>query len=424
MSYITDRDAEQLAQLNAQISLFINRYRQHRPARRKTVILFPGGMGSGILRASAPQGVTPYVYDTTWIDCSILLGAALLMKMNRQEDEARHFVIANGCVEFGLANLRPYNDFLEWCTLNKFDWFAFGWDWRRPPQEIADFFVKQFMPLFKKRVKEECGANPFNDLTLVGHSFGGMIVKLVLHGSGDTVAAIRRAITVASPFYGYAGQLNRYFKGDPDLDKLSLSYNERNLVQLISSLWGPYGLLYLDEATYQRDKAALAADTRFPLTRYPLRDRDTDGVADAYNPTQLDGKVRYPQNWGFSTDALEAGRITYQKVAKPLPASSRQKLFHIRGVQTRNGANIYETIHEQSWGWIRPDFDPKRGTSPVKDRTVCPGDGVIPAWSARLVSTPAANVRTVFGDADREGFEHMDLMLNRRIQAQIFDIMQ
>jgi hypothetical protein len=58
------------------------------------------------------------------------------------------------------------------------------------------------------------------------------------------------------------------------------------------------------------------------------------------------------------------------------------------------------------------------------DHSYCPGDGVIPAWSARLVSTPAANVRTVTGDIDRDSLEHMDLMLSPQIRAQILNIMQ
>lgn len=423
MSYAADRDKEQLAQLDEQVSQFIARYRQHRPARRKTVILFPGGMGSSIKWATTSQGNTPYFYNLIWLDCPILTGGALLLKMKGDDDAGRHFVIADGCVRFP-PMLVPYDDFLSWCTSRKFDWFVFGWDWRRDPELVARFFLKSFVPKFRQRVRTECGTDPFADVTLIGHSFGGMVVKLVLNQGGSHVAAIRRAISVGSPFYGYAGQLNRYFKGDPDLDRLSWSYDPRNLTQLISSLPGPYTLLYLDQATFQRDQAALASDPKFPLSRYPVRDHDTGSLADPYNPQKNGTQVRYPENWGFSHVALDRGKSIYEKVALPLGAATNSKFYNIRGIQQRNGRTVNETTHEQTWDWIDPAFDPNSDPSPIVDHSYCPGDGVIPAWSSRLVSTLAANVRTVTGDIDRDGFEHMDLMLSPQIRAQILNIMQ
>lgn len=424
MGYVADRDLEQLTQFDAQISQFIRRHKQHRPAKRKTIILFPGGLGSSLTRSRTPNSTAPYFYDSVWVDCPLLFGGALLLKMSGEMDDNRHFVISDGCVRFPAANLVPYDGFLDWCTLNGFDWFAFGWDWRRRPDVIADFFLNQFAPRFQEVVSRECGVDPFDDVTLIGHSFGGMVVKLALNQGGEIVDALTRAITVGSPFYGYAGQLNRYFKGDPDIERLSFKYNERNLVELISSLRGPYTLLYLDEATFRRDQAALAQDRAFPLRQYPLTDHDTGAIADPYNPGQNGSKVRYPCDWGFDKDELDKARQTYKLVAKPLTGATRQKFFNIRAVQTRRGANAFETIHEQTWKWISPDFDPGRDDSPITDDSVCPGDGVIPAWSARLVSTPSANVRTVRGDIERDKFEHMDLMLSPLIQAQIFDIMQ
>lgn len=423
MGYVADRDLEQMAQFDADISLFIRRHKQHSPAKRKTIILFPGGLGSSLKRARAPDSITPCFYDSVWIDCPLLFGGALLLKMQGDLDDNRHFVISDGCIRFPVANLVPYDGFLEWCTLNDFDWFVFGWDWRRRPPVVAAFFLERFAEHFRNRVRQECGVDPFADVTLIGHSFGGIVVKLILNQGGPTVAAIDRAISVGSPFYGYAGQLNRYFKGDPDIERLSFEYNERNLVELISSLCGPYTLLYPDEATYRRDKAALAQDAAFPLTRYPLMDHETGALADPYNPQQNGGDVRYPRNFGFDPAELAKARKTYQALAKPLDAATRQKLFHIRGVQTRNRANAFETVHEQTWKWVSPNFDPAIDDTPITDETVCPGDGVIAAWSARLVSTPSANVRTVRGDIDRDKFEHMDLMLSPLIQAQIFDIM-
>jgi hypothetical protein len=90
----------------------------------------------------------------------------------------------------------------------------------------------------------------------------------------------------------------------------------------------------------------------------------------------------------------------------------------VRGVQFRNGQPVNETINSLKWGRISRNFNPDTGQSPIKDDAVCPGDGVIPAWSARLVTTPAQNIRTVTGD-----FEHMNIMNTDEIQNELADIL-
>jgi pimeloyl-ACP methyl ester carboxylesterase len=173
------------------------------------------------------------------------------------------------------------------------DYFIFGWDWRRDPQKSVDFFLNVFMPRFEQRVSE-CIPNPLSHLSLVGHSFGGMIVKLILNRQHNPyVQLVHSAVTVATPFYGYGGQLGRYFIGDPDL---YLLYSKRDLVRIVSSLAGGYTLMFLDEETFQRDGAALGNDPQFPLPNYPVLDATTGTTADPYAPGTNGGMVRYPQN--------------------------------------------------------------------------------------------------------------------------------
>jgi hypothetical protein len=75
-------------------------------------------------------------------------------------------------------------------------------------------------------------------------------------------------------------------------------------------------------------------------------------------------------------------------------------------VQTDNNAAIRnDTVNNQTWDWIASNFDPNAGNSPIVDY-LGPGDGTLPAWSTRLVSTPPGNVRTVPGD----DIEHMWMM--------------
>jgi hypothetical protein len=110
------------------------------------------------------------------------------------------------------------------------------------------------------------------------------------------------------------------------------------------------------------------------------------------------------------------------EIAAPLSNAKSGKFYSIRGIQRQGGVSANQTIHEQRWGWIPSNFVPGSQPSPIVDTSVCAGDGVIPAWSARLVSTPATNIRTVRGEIE-DGFEHMDFLSLPSIQAEIGDIM-
>jgi len=401
MTYSQTRDSEQRLKLDDAITNFITRYNANPSSKnRKTIILFPGGMGSRLLRATAtePNG-PPYSYNTVWLDCSIVFGAATHLEMQGDADLDQHIIIPNGHVDF--MTLRPYEGFIQWCDAKGIDYFIFGWDWRRDLTLTVNFFLDTFLPLFRQRVKKACGADPLQDFSLVGHSMGGMFVKLILNNkSNPDVQLMSQAVTVATPFYGYGGELPRYFVGDPDLNSL---YGARVVTRVISSFAAEYALLFLDEATYNRDRAALGTGP-YPLSSYPILDKTTGAVADPYNPGTNAGKVRYPQNYGFKMSLLNNGYNIYQKVVAQLDPNINSKFFNFRGVQVRAGAVVNKTVNNQTWDWILPNFDPANNPSPIVDY-LGPGDGTLPAWSTRLVNTPKNNVRTLKGN-----IEHMFMM--------------
>jgi len=241
---------------------------------------------------------------------------------------------------------------------------------------------------------------------------GGMIVKLISNRSNNPyVQLMKRAITVATPFYGYGGQLPRYFVGDPDLNHF---YPKRVVTRVISSLAAEYTVLFLDEDTYNRDGAALMADPNYPLLTYPSLDADTGTIADPYNPKTKAGKVRYPQNYGFDLLALKSGKLLHQQVTAPLDPAINSKFFNFRGVRTDgSGAVINDTVNRQTWDWIAPDFDPDTDDSPITDY-LGPGDDTLPAWSTRLVGTPGANVRDI-----KSNLEHMFMMNNNQVLTEL-----
>jgi hypothetical protein len=109
-----------------------------------------------------------------------------------------------------------YAGFISWCHSSDIDLFVFGWDWRRSSEAAADFFLNRFLPAFDSLATiAGCSPHPLDNFWPIGHSFGGMAVKQIVNQSANQyVQRMKRAITVGSPFYGYGGQVHRYFKGD------------------------------------------------------------------------------------------------------------------------------------------------------------------------------------------------------------------
>jgi pimeloyl-ACP methyl ester carboxylesterase len=407
MTYDQTRNSEQLAYLDDAIVKFISRYNNNlQQTNRKTIIFFPGGMGSQLLRASTPEpDGPPFFYNTVWLDGSIAFGAGLHLRMQGDVDYMQQIIVSDGPLDVPI--LRPYDDFITWCNTNDVDYFIFGWDWRRDPKLVVDFFLNVFMPRFEQRVSA-CTPNPLLHLSLVGHSFGGMIVKLILNRDDNPyVRLVKRAVTVATPFYGYGGQLARYFVGDPDLYQF---YSKRDLVRIVSSLAGGYTLMFLDEVTFQRDGNALRNDNDFPLLAYPILDATNGAIADPYNPGTRNGNVRYPQNYGFNPGKLARAQLICQQVAAPLVQEINNKFFNIRGVQADGNGAVNGTVNNQTWDWIAPNFDPRTDPSPITD-FLGPGDGTLAAWSTRLISAPAVNVRTLRGN----NIDHMLMMGNPQV---------
>ncbi len=162
--------------------------------------------------------------------------------------------------------------------------------------------------------------------------------------------------------------------------------------------------------TYNRDRAALAADPDYPLLQYPILDAETGAIADPYNPRTNGAKVRYPQLYGFNFVELNCGKLIYQKIAAALDPAVNGKFFNFRGVQTQGGATVIDTVNNQTWDWIPPAFDPETDDLPITDY-LGPGDGTLPAWSTRLISTPPANVRALRGELDHMSMMGSDLVL-------------
>jgi len=67
-----------------------------------------------------------------------------------------------------------------------------GWDWRRRLEDTVGFFFNKFLPRFKSLVQPKCG-DVLQDYVLIGHSFGGMVVTLMLHQYNALLSTMGRA---------------------------------------------------------------------------------------------------------------------------------------------------------------------------------------------------------------------------------------
>jgi len=424
--YGTGRDAAYALRLQSALEEFASQYELNLEAHRKrrTIFLFPGGLGSQLMRADQPFPHPAAVYDKVWLDAGDLCKDApdvpRLAMLPGGRDSEQKYVIADGCVNIpgSFGPVHPYLNFTEWCHRNFIDLFTVGWDWRRSVQDAADFFLKTFLPMFDARFGGQT-PHPLDHFSFVGHSAGGMVIKAILHATADQyVQRVKKAITVATPFYGYDGQIHQYLKGNT-LVPLDRSVSAK----IVSSMPGGYEYLYLDHETYLANKAAFESDpdSRFNLMAYPSMDRDDPNLpADPYDAEPDDnGMVRYPLQHGFESSLLYRANVVARRISSPLTDKAiAGKFYNIRGVQSENGKVANNTTVSQTWGRIAPEFDPDHDPDPIAV-TNGPGDTVQPAWTTRLHGIADDHVITIIGD----DIEHMVMMELPSVQKKIAELL-
>jgi hypothetical protein len=393
MSYDSTRVSEQLRVLEPEIANFIVRYNASSGPLvgipRQTVFIFPGGMASRLVRAKKafdPTGPPNQVfaYDELWLNVLTFLGEARNLKMKNvapgdYRDKGNRIIVADGLTN--LFGITPYIGFIQWCQLVKLDYFVFPWDWRRSISDIGDFFINRFLPHFQNLVINGCnGADPLGTFSLIGHSAGGMVVNWALRSSAPIMGGLHKAITVATPFYGYGGQLHRWFEGEKFLNGI-FDVFKNDIIRTICSLPGCYAWQFLPHPVYLANQAALAADPNYPLLVYPSVDLATGAIADPYDPQTNGALGRYPSASasGFDLVELASGEALVTFLASSLASTQASKFWNIRADTTAGN-----TFHETTWDWV-PPTDP----TPITDVTLTDGDGTQPAWTTRHVDLDA-----------------------------------
>jgi hypothetical protein len=409
MSYDSVRLDEQMRVLDYSIDDFVLRYNaitalpsflRVNPARQ-TLFLFPGGIGSTLKRATRPwnpAGPASQVFDyeVAFGDVPALLGgAARDLRMRRlldgsYRDKGNRIVIADGLPN--VLGVTPYLGFLIWCFLKQLDWFVFAWDWRRRVDDVGTFFIDRFLPHFQERVQNECNnADPLADYSLIGHSAGGLAVNWILRNVAPHPGNLRKVITVAAPFYGYGGQLHRWFEGDTlfnGFPPFTPDYTP-GIIKAISSFPGSYSWHFLPKGFYDANSVDFQSGP-YPLPGYPSRDFTTNNPADPYDPQPPDERYPKKSQSGFDKFELAKAANLFVELTSLLSAAQAAKFVNIRGDTTANN-----TLNTTTWELV-PPIEP----SPIADTSITPGDGTQPAWTTRdidLAKQAPGNVITVVG---------------------------
>lgn len=426
--------AAQLAIMDKPIEAFLDTYAQNRNnPDQKTVLFFPGGLASELVRARLPFDRGDPSWDTLWVDLFEIFvrRGALALQMNGNQDSEQRLIVPSGPLQSCAIN--PYDDFIAWCQASRFALLTVPWDFRRSADWNINYFLGTLVPEIERRAASRGWrpGEPLGGATMIGHSFGGMLVKWILNEHEHPFCKnLGLAITVGAPFYGTASQIERLYRSEPELGPPL--YDLAAITKVISTMPGGYSLFFLDSQTYDAYGLQLSQDQEegCALDRYPSFDADDPVVrVDPYvfqrNDPQDQNRGRFPivdanGDWTWFESYLAQGRNEFRRLVMELHDSVRGKFHNIRGVQLRGGVLAAETKIMHKWGWYTFN-GADRDT--VIESFGGAGDGVIPAWSARLVTQPSTNVHTIRGEID-EHLEHGALLDFPGVRDKLLELMQ
>jgi pimeloyl-ACP methyl ester carboxylesterase len=365
MSYDSYRKAKIEGYYDYQLETLVSSFDPSMP----TVILLPGGMGSQLERTEHPWGTEPNVInDIIWLDAGIVWPKKDAIKLEIQinggvERDRDSYVIApHGPLKF--ITQTPYEELSDLARAEGWNYCVFGFDWRRPLAESSAYF-KDFIYKFKKRILAIHGMDPVRNLTIVCHSMGGMLCAYALRDGRFSGLGFRAIVTVATPFYGTSTQQDRYYRGEEGI--LNKIYGAKVVVDIVSSLPGPYTLMFLPKEVYIRD------GRRLGLSRYPQLDPNGNVDADPYDASLI---RRWPRPVKDHRQFLGRARDELIYISRPIDPSIAAVFFNVRSSLDTT------TAVELLWNDIDGDsFIPGTTPSPLSGMPG-PGDGTVPAWSA------------------------------------------
>ncbi len=145
---------------------------------------------------------------------------------------------------------------------------------------------------------------------------GGLVCTHALLDQQFSGLGFSAVLTIGTPFYGTSTHQERFFKGEELLNGI---YGRKNVVRIIASLPGPYTLMFLTKAIFDRDHQ------RLNLTKYPQYDPHDKSEAEPYDPAM---NRRYPTT--ASAQHIAYARSELLKVAEPINPNIASVFFNVR----------------------------------------------------------------------------------------------
>jgi hypothetical protein len=412
MGYKAIVDILALKDLKRRAVEFAGRYNPDLP----TVMLAPGGMGSRLLKTvqryesgvAFPEQPT---YQKIWLSFgAILHGDHVGLRMTHGEhDRGDKPVIPSGEVSSRLA--KKYDNTAEYfngdSSVFPANYIVFGYDWRKLPR-VGAAYLRQFLLFLRDETAHLGLADPRPRTTLLGHSQGGLVIKLFLNdlvdGGEDPDDWLERFISVGTPFYGTQNHHSRYYVGVKLLNFFSPG-GRPTLTDLIWTLPGPYVLLPAPRSVLEPRLSQLG------LNRYPVVDTDNQTLeVDPFASGQrsrLPGFMTSPQqNLTFTVLRLGAAAQEAAQVDRELP-SIADRIFHIRSTLRESQSPLSLRVR-----WKNVDganYDLNDGDDPISTNGG-DSDGTVPLWSARLAWTPDDQVFMFKGLKHGGLAEHPDVL--------------
>ena len=426
MGYKATVDILILKDLKRRAAEFANVYNPDLP----TVMLVPGGMGSRLLKTVEPyESGVPFpeqpTFQKIWLSfAAIYHGDHIGLRMTKGEhDRGNRPVIPSGEVSSNLA--KKYDDTAEYFSGETpsfpANYAVFGYDWRKLPR-VGAACLRQFLLFVRDEVTQLGHDDPRPRTTLLGHSQGGLVVKLFLNdlvdGGEDPDDWLERFISIGTPFYGTQNHHSRYYVGVKLLN-LFTPGGRPALTDMIWSLPGPYVLLPAPSSVLVPRLAQLG------LNRYPIVDADNQTLG--VDPFALAQRSRYPgfmtipqQNLRFTVSCLNVAAQEVAEVDRALP-SVADRIFHIRSTLRESQSPLSLRVLWKNVDGV--NYNLNNGDDPISTNGG-DSDGTVPFWSARLAWIPDDQVFQFKGLKHGGLVEHPDVLdaIAAIIQGNLVDL--
>ena len=339
---------------------------------KKTVILLPGGMGSHLKRTDQPFPAPNNIFDyNLWVSMDTLSsGNAPYLQIDQNLADGQQFVVgAQGPIS--ILGLSPYDQFISQGK-RKWNLFVLGFDFRRSIEESAKFFMK-FITDFKAAIYNEYGYDPLPDVTVVAHSMGGLVLAYALHDAQFAQLQLNGYMTIATNFYGWPGQLKKYYLGQ---EPFNWSWTPDVVTRTVGSMPGGYSLMPMPTKIFDTYGAQIG------LTKYPVQDKTTGAPTDPYDRACAS---RWPP-WVMQ-NYLQQNMATLTTITNPFARTVASRFVNVRSIRNSTAVGLlWENVNGATY---------TAGSGKPIIEVMGKGDGVIPWWSAFHMGTPPNNRRSL-----------------------------